>query len=203
MQASSSSEAADGGGGGGGGGDGKHRGPTQKAKGKMRQEYKEPSARSKGVSAIHSELNKEATERRSTRPATLYDVVAGRVGQEGFISGRASSSSTVRLAKPIPPDHVLFQRENAPDRYEEDDVYFADRHLPEGATLPDSDLLKAIHAYASDFYGSGAVGDTHNDFHSLDETALIAMGILLEEAAKEILGGMGDLAFVEDEGGNI
>ena len=33
----------------------------------------------------------------------------------------------------------------------------------------------------------------------MDETALLAMGILLEEAAKEILGESGDLVFVEGD----
>lgn len=33
----------------------------------------------------------------------------------------------------------------------------------------------------------------------MDETALIAMGILLEEAAKESLGETGDMALVEGE----
>ena len=60
-------------------------------------------------------------------------------------------------------------------------------------------MLKAIHAYASDFYsrnlGEGAVVD----FHSLDETALLCMGILLEEMADGVLGDTGDLAFTEGE----
>ena len=33
----------------------------------------------------------------------------------------------------------------------------------------------------------------------MDETALLAMGILIEEAAKESLGGTGDLTFTEGE----
>jgi hypothetical protein len=61
-------------------------------------------------------------------------------------------------------------------------------------------LLKTIHAYVSDYYGSktGHLGDTRLDFESMDETALIAFGILLEETAAEILGETGHLAFVED-----
>lgn len=33
----------------------------------------------------------------------------------------------------------------------------------------------------------------------MDETALLAMGILIEEAAKESLGETGDLTFTESE----
>ena len=65
--------------------------------------------------------------------------------------------------------------------------------------LPDSDLLKAIHAYASDFYGRATANGGLLDFESLDETALLALGILLEEMAEHVLGDTGDLAFVEGE----
>lgn len=37
------------------------------------------------------------------------------------------------------------------------------------------------------------------DFVSMDETALLALGILLEEMAEHVLGDTGDLAFVEGE----
>lgn len=65
--------------------------------------------------------------------------------------------------------------------------------------LPDSDLLKAIHAYASDFYGRASTNRGLLDFESLDETALLGLGILLEEMAEHVLGDTGDLAFIEGE----
>ena len=37
------------------------------------------------------------------------------------------------------------------------------------------------------------------DFESMDETALLGLGILLEEMAEHVLGETGDLAFVEGE----
>lgn len=123
--------------------------------------------------------------------ATLYDAVAGRVNRDGFIL--ASDQ------KPAAPDEILFSRANAPVRYEETDVYFAHRHLPSGVKLPDSDLLKTIHAYVSDFYGSGVLENRELDWGSMDETALMAMGVLLEEAAAVKLGKTGDLAFIEGE----
>ncbi|KAF3929032.1 hypothetical protein ABW20_dc0102047 [Dactylellina cionopaga] len=65
--------------------------------------------------------------------------------------------------------------------------------------LPDSDLLKAVHAYASEFYTAkgwdGIAG------RSMDESALIAIGVLLEEWCKEMIGENGDMVFVEKEGG--
>ncbi|KAL8825827.1 MAG: hypothetical protein Q9191_004174 [Dirinaria sp. TL-2023a] len=99
---------------------------------------------------------------------------------------------------PIPPEEVLFRRLGAPERDVHDDFYWANRHLTADQTLPDSDLLKAVHAYAADFYG--AMGENGKVmFRSMDETALLAMGALVEEAADEILGPTGDTVFVEGE----
>ena len=94
---------------------------------------------------------------------------------------------------------MLFRRRGAPVRYVENDFYWADKYLKEEQILPDTDLLKAVHTYASDYYGRalGTQGDI--SFESMDETALLAVGILLEEAAKHVLGETGDLALVEGE----
>jgi hypothetical protein len=66
--------------------------------------------------------------------------------------------------------------------------------------LPDSELLKALHAYSSDFYSMHTKDRGQRDFRSLDETALIALGVLLEEAAIQALGETGDMVLVEPEG---
>lgn len=135
------------------------------------------------------------------KQATLYDAVAGRVGYEGFLGEDAPTKYRDTVSRSniaIPPEEVLFRRKGAPVRYEEDDIYPADRHLGPHQRLPDSDLLKTVHAYASDFYANATSDGGKRDFKSLDETALIAVGILLEEAAAEALGKTGDLALVED-----
>lgn len=106
---------------------------------------------------------------------------------------------------PLAPDEVLFRRKDAPERYLEHDIYYAhERDLPRGGqdVLPESDLLKAIHSYASSFYSTKSrdrhsVGDMNVASRSMDETALLAFGILLEEAGKEVLGRRGDLVFTE------
>ena len=84
-------------------------------------------------------------------------------------------------------------------------------------SLPDRDLLKALHAYASEYYarttgelgageggkGRGGVGKERAgrlDFRSLDETALVALGVLMEELCGEALGETGDLVFTEAAG---
>ncbi|KAI1958827.1 hypothetical protein LOZ58_004863 [Ophidiomyces ophidiicola] len=135
------------------------------------------------------------------RCATLYDAVAGRVSTEHFTGAPAlndiDSLPSTRTA--LRPEEVLFRRLHAPVRYEEDDIYFANRHLPPDQTLPDSDLLKTLHTYTSDLYASMTSDNGHAGWLSMDETALIALGILLEETATEALGETGDMVFVEGE----
>ena len=147
---------------------------------------------------MDQDLNSRANRRK--RQASLYDAVAGRVGYEGFLGEDPPTKNRDTVSHSniaVPPDEVLFRRKGAPIRFEEDDIYCADRHLEPHQRLPDSDLLKTIHAYASDFYANAAPDGGRRDFKSLDETALLAIGILLEEAAAEALGKTGDLALVE------
>ncbi|KAF2759261.1 hypothetical protein EJ05DRAFT_510096 [Pseudovirgaria hyperparasitica] len=135
--------------------------------------------------------------KKPTRNATVYDAVAGRVATDGSI--RLPTDPQASTGIPLRPDEVLFKRKGAPQRYEEDDIYNADSKLhPDDQKLPDSDLLKALHAYASAFYaGALSPGGARKSFKSLDETALLAMGILMEEAARETVGASGDLVFTE------
>ncbi|OAA42095.1 hypothetical protein NOR_04944 [Metarhizium rileyi] len=171
------------------------------------------------------------------RLATVYDAVAGRVTRDTALRNEPSDQRnpyghSSQQHKPpakitkhstrgtaIAPNEVLFRRKDAPVRFIEHDVYNAhERDLPQAGRdiLPDSDLLKTVHAYSSKFYAAmerrrnrinqsaGAGGDGMNrqsvDERSMDETALLAFGILLEEAGREILGQRGDLVFAE---GNV
>lgn len=100
---------------------------------------------------------------------------------------------------------MLFRRKDAPERYAEYDLYRShERDLPDGGrrALPESDLLKSIHGYSSRFYGALDHEQRHQDrrnldWRGMDETALLAFGILLEEAGRELLGRRGDLVFTE------
>lgn len=130
-------------------------------------------------------------------------LASGYAGYESLLprAGRTSkyrdTKSTSRQA--LPPEEVLFRRKRAPVRYEENDIYFANERLPPDQKLPDSDLLKHFHCYASSFYQNATIKRGKKNYESMDETALLAFGILLEEAAAEHLGESGDLAFIEDE----
>jgi hypothetical protein len=99
--------------------------------------------------------------------------------------------------QPLRPDEVLFKQAKAPIRYEETDYYNAHARLPPNQQLPSGELLSAIHAYVSKLYSHNAESDVLPVWKGMDETALIALGILMEETAREELGETGDFAFVE------
>ncbi|EAW10419.1 uncharacterized protein ACLA_048910 [Aspergillus clavatus NRRL 1] len=148
-------------------------------------------------------VSEETSLKRQKRQANVYDAVAARVNAHGFLPSAPYASKLRDTASssiiPVRPEEVLFRRQNAPIRYEENDFYFANESLPVDRPLPSSELLEAIHSYAADFYEHATVDSGQDDYQSMDETALIAMGILLEEMARDSLGETGDLVLVEGE----
>lgn len=155
----------------------------------------------KGLSA---EMSGSQNPRKLKRPS-VYDAVAGRISASGYISKsdyiphtRDTASST---RTPLPPENVLFRSKNAPTRFAEYDIYF-ENERNDVSDLPDSDLLKALHAYTADFYSKTTSNQGITDWKSLDGTALIALGILTEELVKDIIGETGDLALTEGQNFN-
>jgi hypothetical protein len=136
----------------------------------------------------------------------LTDSVKGRVSQWGLIAPKTQfNTSKITANQPLRPDEVLFKGSNAPTRYEETDYYFAHANLPEDQKLPSGDLLSALHAYISKYYSRNEAYGNQKVWKCMDETALIAFGILMEETAREVLGETGDLTFLEggEEGGEV
>ncbi|RDA93726.1 hypothetical protein CP533_0215 [Ophiocordyceps camponoti-saundersi (nom. inval.)] len=134
------------------------------------------------------------------RVATVFDAVEGMVDASIVHSNGNAAVKYSARNQPLTPDEVLFRRKTAPQRYEGYDIYRAHVDLPQGGlgALPDSDMLRAIHSYVRRFYKSLAPGKAPNvNERSMDETALLAFGILLEEAVGDVLGENGDLVFTE------
>ncbi|RMZ90866.1 hypothetical protein DV736_g1908, partial [Chaetothyriales sp. CBS 134916] len=142
------------------------------------------------------EMVPEAARKLKRRTATLFDVVAGRIGVNGFLTEEQLASSR---SIPLAPEEVLLRSTKAP-HHVPDQFYSAESKLSDNDPLPESDLLKSIHTYAADFYARSTSDKGRHDFKSLDETALIAVGVLIEEAAREMLGENGDMALVEPSG---
>ena len=113
----------------------------------------------------------------------------------GTLDGDLSSTNV----KPLAPQEVLLRRVRAPT-HAPLGYYAADEQLGSEQRLPNSDLLKALHAYASDFYSMATPDKGRCDFRSMNETALLGLGVLLEEAAVKVLGETGDMVLVEPDG---
>lgn len=139
-------------------------------------------------------LSLDRRSRRGTRHSTVYDAVANRVNYEGFLRQRRVHNAHGELHRRSQTaqtaDEVLGRRRNAPEA----PIPYAEG---KGEGLPDSDLLIAVHQYAADFYGAHGMGAV--SYRSMDETALLAVGMLLEETVKSCLGEDGDLALIEQE----
>ncbi|TQW00718.1 membrane protein [Cordyceps javanica] len=166
---------------------------------------------SSGIDAL-DDLHQTERNRSKRRIATVYDAVSGRLSHHRGTLTHGENSKPALVTKyslretKYGPDEVLFRRVDAPQRYAEHDLYYAhERDLPRGGrgVLPESDLLKAIHDYSGRFYGhmrrrgNVASQSCNVDEASMDETALLAFGILLEEAGRDILGKSGDMVFTE------
>ncbi|KAJ5156442.1 hypothetical protein N7492_009245 [Penicillium capsulatum] len=140
----------------------------------------------------------------ANRRTTVYDAVAGRVNVRGFHPLEAYASrhrdTASSGARELHPEEVLFRRGTNANtkRPLGDESYFAHEDLP-ADILPSSNILEAVHAYTADFYKHQPKKARRNDYHSMDETALLAMGILVEELANEALGDTGDMVLVEGE----
>ncbi|ATY61503.1 hypothetical protein A9K55_008559 [Cordyceps militaris] len=164
-----------------------------------------------GIDAL-DDLHQAETNRSKRRVATVYDAVAGKLSHHRGPLYKGEDSKPALVTKyphresKYGPDEVLFRRKDAPQRYEENDIYYAhERDLPRSGrgVLPESDLLKAVHDYSGQFYsrmrrrGNAASQSYNIDEASMDETALLAFGILLEEAGRDVLGKRGDMVFTE------
>lgn len=140
-----------------------------------------------------------SNKRKRRRQATVYDAVAGRIGYESFLPTQKSTpdndnDTPANAPLILAPEEVLFKRKNAPPRYEENDIYSQERYLDprKGQVLPESDLLKAIHVYVSEFYAGLEGGEAGpKDCLSMEETALLALGFLVEESAETVVEGDG------------
>lgn len=132
--------------------------------------------------------------RRYKRIASVYDAVAGRVGFNGFLS----RSQLEIGATALKPEEVMLRRVGAPSGVK-DEYYNGDALLKPDQRLPDAEVVKAVHQYASDYYAAHADRVNHN-YRSFDETAMLALAMLMEEATVGSLGENGDMVLIEPEG---
>jgi hypothetical protein len=153
-----------------------------------------PATSEEELSQTDADIYKTSARKRK-RVATVYDAVAGRIGFNGFLSQSQLETGVTTLA----PEEVLLRRVDAPAEVTRE-YYNANERLQQTQPLPDTEISKAVHAYAADFYSTNALGTVNHNYRSLDESALLAFAILLEEASAEALGENGDMVLVMPEG---
>jgi len=133
-----------------------------------------------------------------------------------YLKGYQIRDNDPNRNRPLEPNEALFHPNETkfmaahfpggmPDEEEFElkshELYSWTRSLPPDLKLPDGELLEDIHTYASDFFG--AHPEMSKMFRSMDETALVALAVLMEELMSEALGTDGDLALLEAKGEDV
>ncbi|KIW03398.1 uncharacterized protein PV09_05603 [Verruconis gallopava] len=139
--------------------------------------------------ALTDRYIRDARILRPKRNPNIYDCVAGDV------RGKATSRGLYRhqpFTQPYSAAEFFFEQLRAVfgNKNEDARLYWhreLDSHHP-----PQSDILWAIHRYASQFFAR----DKSPSLKFMDESALLALGILVEETMKDELGETGFLAFL-------
>lgn len=127
-------------------------------------------------------------------------MMVGRVGPHGFHKKPAASKYRDTAStgeRTLPPEEVLIRRPHYLNNKLKGVPYFANERLPREARLPTSEMLTSIHAYAADFFKYG-MQRYRPVYQSMDESALLAFGILAEELSKEGMGSTGYKRLLDD-----
>lgn len=141
-------------------------------------EKRKRSMREESSESVDSSSDEEVVGRKK-RWKTVYDGVAGRLkNHEGHRKDNWRDDVDFNR-KLLAPDDYLLRLPNAPE-----DGIPVEYH----PDLPSSDLLKAVHLYAAEYYKERG---NWQGYRSMDETALIGVGVLLEEYLHDLLGPNG------------
>lgn len=117
---------------------------------------------------------------------TVYDAVAGRLISNDDGKDWRNNRGT-ETEKIIAPDDYLMKLPSAPD-----DGIPIEYH----PDLPSSDLLSAIHSYAAEYFKAHGIWQ---GYRSMDHSALLGIGILMEEYIDQLLGPNGCEFYAEPE----
>lgn len=131
--------------------------------------------------------NSSQETKRYNEHTSVYDVVAGRLPPRLLNQVYEDKGTHVKFnqIRPSSADDVLA-------KFADDGVNVPVEFHPD---LPSSDLLKALHYYTGEYFRHH---DNYEGYRTLDETAMLSLGILIEEAIKDILGPHGALEYAED-----
>ncbi|KAF1815929.1 hypothetical protein P152DRAFT_471302 [Eremomyces bilateralis CBS 781.70] len=137
-------------------------------------------------------------QKPKTRQATIFDACAGRVSGRGKLVRDVREDQNTRSGRKIrlAPEEALLKRYCAPDGLESSALYFSGTSDLRPDLIPDSELLRAIHHYTTHLFKGLGAGESDPCWGAFDGTAMLALGVLVEETVRELVGDSGDLAFV-------
>lgn len=134
---------------------------------------------------------------KQARHATLYDALEDRIQKHratGFLrvdDGREDGLPPQTRYAATPRNALAARLDTLPDLLP----------TPDAATLtklPQRDLLNAIHGYTANLFETEQFA-----FRALSETALLAIGIIAEELAAEMIGEHGHLMLQNENGASM
>lgn len=134
--------------------------------------------------------NPTRAKRQKQEDPSFYDLVAGTVRK---IVENKSLYRGQLYTRPYSAAEYYFERKRPMTGDEDEDARLYWHREVDHYALPPSDVLWAVLRYTSHFFGKKG----RNFLKFMDETALLAIGVLLEETMKESLGETGYLAFLE------
>lgn len=149
-------------------------------------------------------MPKSSASTAQHRHTTVYDALEDRIKKHhatGFLYSDAADPIDERPKSRFaaPPDHALAARLNI----SVDDVPFPDtRDALDGKTLPKTDVLNAIHGYTSNLFHARAPteeGRENGLMRCMDGSALLALGMFLEELADDLVGKQGHMMLAKTD----
>ncbi|KUL88518.1 hypothetical protein ZTR_05499 [Talaromyces verruculosus] len=150
--------------------------------------------------SIEESTDEEPGGSRRKKRLTVYDAVAGRVNRQRLISRSYTSRwrRNVSSTRAVRPSNDILSRLEGDEDLED----WIDEETLNDVPLPESDIIEAVQSYAGHFYANTTASRRTEPFSSMNGSALIAMGVLLEELGNELLGETGDMVLVEREDGD-
>lgn len=127
-------------------------------------------------------------------------IISGRVNRQRFLS-RSNTSRwrrNVSSTRAVRPSNAILSRLEGDEDLED----WIDEETLDDIPLPESDIIEAVQSYTGHFYANTTDSRRTEHFSSMNGSALIAMGVLLEELGNELLGETGDMVLVEREDGD-
>lgn len=124
-------------------------------------------------------------------------MISGRLNRQGstFHSYTSRWRRNVSSTRAVRPSNDILSRLQGDDNLGD----WCNEETLDDVPLPESEIIEAIQSYAGHFYANTTDSRRTEHFSSMNGSALIAMGVLLEELGSELLGETGDMVLVERE----